>query len=241
MKITFCGLCFKGLNKSMLLNQENDFKHVITVNGQFIEEAYKSKRLFDLINNNWSTFDGQLIFKLAKKKNPAIYIEKISGSDFILDTCDYCSKTNRSIFLLGGEEESNKLCVSLLETKYGIKINGYSPPFIPYPFNESIALSIKNRIKDFKPDYIFVGFGMPKQEFWIDDNRDFLKSINVKFAIGCGGTLDIVSGKFERAPIWIQKAGFEWFFRFLQEPRRLWRRYLFGNLRCLIIYLKKEL
>ncbi|WP_321426762.1 WecB/TagA/CpsF family glycosyltransferase [uncultured Bacteroides sp.] len=241
MGISFCGLYFRALRKDMLLNNNNDFKHIITVNGQFIEVAYKDKRVFELINNNWSTIDGQIIFKLANKKKSAIKIEKISGSDFIFETCNYCSKTNRSVFLLGGKEASNILSVKLLKTKYGIKISGYSPPYMSYPFSKDVAQSIKNKIVEFKPDYVFVAFGMPKQEFWIDDNKEFLKNNNIRFAIGCGGTFEFVSGNLKRAPYWIQKAGIEWLFRFIQEPKRLWKRYLIGNLKCLIIYLKKEL
>lgn len=241
MGISFCGLYFRALRKDMLLNNDDDFKHIITVNGQFIEVAYKDKRVFDLINNNWSTIDGQIIYKLANKKKSVIKIEKISGSDFIFDTCNYCSMTNRSVFLLGGKKTSNKLSVKLLETKYGIKISGYSPPYMSYPFSEDVIQSIKNNIVEFKPDYIFVAFGMPKQEFWIDDNKEFLEQNNVRFAIGCGGTFELVSGNLKRAPYWIQKAGIEWLFRFVQEPKRLWKRYLIGNLKCLIIYLKKEL
>ncbi len=240
MGISFCGLYFKALRKDMLLNQENDFKHIITVNGQFIEVAYKNKRIFDLINANWATFDGQLICKLAHKKNPTVKIEKISGSDFIFETCDYCRKTNQRIFLLGGKEIANKKCVNMLTAKYAIKIGGYSPPYMAYPFSNEITQSIKDKISAFKPDYIFVGFGIPKQEYWIDDNKLFLKELHVKFAIGCGGTFELASGELKRAPLWIQKVGFEWTFRLLQEPKRLWKRYLIGNFKCLVIYLRKE-
>lgn len=238
MGVSFCGLYFKALRKEDLLNKNNYFKHIITVNGQFIETAHKNKRIFDLINNNWATFDGQLIYKLVHKINPSLEIEKISGSDFIFETCNFCKKNNRNIFLLGGKESSNQKSVKILKDKYNIEINGYSPPYMSYPFSEEVSESIKRKIIEFKPDYIFVGFGMPKQEYWIDDNKEFLKSRDVKFAIGCGGTFEMVSGELKRAPLWIQKTGFEWLFRLLQEPKRLWKRYLIGNFKCLYIYLK---
>ena len=240
MEVVFCDLNIRGLDRSMLLNNDCSFKHVIPVNGQVLEEAHRNDRLMELINANWATIDGQFIYKLASQKNKNIRIEKISGSDFIFDVCNYCKETGKKIFLLGGKELSNEKSVKSLQKKYGIDIAGYSPPYMPYPFTEKVDRQIIDVLSSFKPDYIFVAFGMPKQEYWIEDNRVFLENLNVKLAVSCGGTFEMVSGDIKRAPKWIQKSGFEWFFRLMQEPGRLWKRYLVGNAKCFIIYLKTE-
>jgi N-acetylglucosaminyldiphosphoundecaprenol N-acetyl-beta-D-mannosaminyltransferase len=73
---------------------------------------------------------------------------------------------------------------------------------------------------------LMVAFGVPKQEKWI---RDRLAETGVRLAMGVGGLFDFYSGRIPRAPVWIRELGMEWFYRFAQEPRRMWRRYFVGN------------
>ena len=83
-------------------------------------------------------------------------------------------------------------------------------------------------IRDSKSDLLFVGIVSPLKEKFIERWKD---DLGVAFAMGVGGTFDVVSGKTKRAPKWMQTAGLEWFFRVLQEPRRMWKRYLYTNSR----------
>ena len=100
-------------------------------------------------------------------------------------------------------------------------IDGYSPEFETYPFSEQFNKVCLEKISDFKPDILFVGFGAPKQEYWIDDNMEFLARAGVKYTIGSGGTFDFVSQKIKRAPVFIQKIGLEGIYRLFQEPSKM--------------------
>lgn len=217
-EIKFCNLIFKGLNSEVLFKVEEGLKIIVTCNSEFIVKAQRIDRFRMIINNNYATFDGQIPYILAKLLNNKVDFEKISGSDLIYDFCEYAKNHNLRVFLLGGKEESNKLSIKQLKNKYGIDIDGYSPPYEPYPFSEKNNNEILKRISLFKPHIIFVGFGSVKQEYWIDDNKDFLEKIGVKFAIGCGGTFDFVAGKVKRAPKFIQKIGLEGVWRLINEP-----------------------
>lgn len=75
-------------------------------------------------------------------------------------------------------------------------------------------------------DMMFVAFSSPKKEYWVNK---YLNEIGIPFVMGVGGSFDIVAGVTERAPKWFQEHGLEWFYRFIQEPKRMWKRYIIGN------------
>lgn len=221
--IDFAGLTFRGLRKTELLQPSYDLKLVITVNAEFIVLANKNPRFKKLIMDNYATFDGQVPFLLAKFRNRNSDFEKISGSDFIKDVCIYSKCNAKKVFLLGGYEESNKAAVSVLRDTYKIEIEGYSPPWEPYPFSNQLNDFILEKISMFKPDCLMVAFGAPKQEFWIDDNKEHLRALGTGLAVGVGGTFELIAGKEKRAPEIIQKVGLESIWRLCQNPSRFKR------------------
>jgi len=85
---------------------------------------------------------------------------------------------------------------------------------------------------------LFVAITSPKKENFLFEYRDLLKDVN--FTMGVGGTFDVIAGVTKRAPLWMQKCGLEWFYRFLQEPKRMWRRYLVGNSKFIWLILKER-
>jgi N-acetylglucosaminyldiphosphoundecaprenol N-acetyl-beta-D-mannosaminyltransferase len=147
--------------------------------------------------------------------------EKLSGSDTVYDFCKLAQKNNYKIFFLGGKEDSNKLAVQKIKERYNIQIEGYSPDFENYPFSERFNSLCMEKIMLFKPDILFVGFGAPKQEYWIDDHILRLSELGVKYAVGSGGTFEFVAGTIKRAPAFIQKIGLEGLYRFFQEPNKM--------------------
>jgi N-acetylglucosaminyldiphosphoundecaprenol N-acetyl-beta-D-mannosaminyltransferase len=217
--IKFCGINFDSLDHKQIFNESDDVKFVVTVNSEYIVRANSDREFLDLINSNHATFDGQIPYIFAKLVSSVRPLKKISGSDLIYDACEYAKENNKSVFLLGGDSESNRLSVIKLREKYGIKIEGYSPAFSPYPFPKEHNDLILDKVGAFSPDYLFVSFGTIKQEYWIRDNMAFLKQHAVKLAVGCGGTFDFVAGKTKRAPRFIQKAGLEGIWRLLAEPK----------------------
>ncbi len=103
-------------------------------------------------------------------------------------------------------------------------------------FNEDEEDDIVKMIANSDSSMLFVAISSPKKEIFLNKYKDRL---NVPLIMGVGGAFDVLTGKVKRAPIWMQKFGLEWFYRFLQEPRRMWKRYLFGNT-MFIYYVLKE-
>jgi N-acetylglucosaminyldiphosphoundecaprenol N-acetyl-beta-D-mannosaminyltransferase len=113
----------------------------------------------------------------------------------------------------------------------GAKIVGtYCPPFETFD-TEAEQRRIREVVRSANPDILLVAFGAPKQEKWIAANKDLL---GVPVSIGVGGSFEMAAGMLKRAPKWVQKAGLEWFYRFAQQPKRLFQRYFVDDLPYLL-------
>lgn len=148
--------------------------------------------------------------------------ERVAGSDLAPLLIRIAAEKNFRVFFLGGTPESITHALANIKTQYPqLCVSGYSPPF-----NNLLEMDheeIKRRIKEANPDLLFVSFGCPKQEKWIAMH---FQSLGVPVAAGVGATIDFLAGHIKRAPHWLQRIGMEWLFRMLQEPRRLFRRYV---------------
>ena len=149
--------------------------------------------------------------------------ERVAGSDLVPLLIRIAAKKNYRLFFLGASPEANAQAVARLKALYPtLHIAGYySPPF--RPLLEMDHEEINQRIQAARPDLLLVAFGCPKQEKWIAMHY---RSLGVPVTIGVGATIDFLAGRVKRAPRWMQRTGTEWIFRLLQEPRRLFRRYL---------------
>ena len=135
----------------------------------------------------------------------------------------FLKKKGYKNFFYGDTEETLNLLVKKILTNFpNLKIVGfYSPPFRPLTSEEDEK--IIKEINQAKPDVLWVGLGLPKQERWIFEHRDKLE---VPVVVGVGAAFKFLGGKVKRPPKWIGDLGFEWLWRFFQEPRKLWRRVL---------------
>lgn len=217
--IHFCGIRFCGLEQAHLFKSDGATRFVITVNAQFIVKANHNPAFRDIINANYATFDGQIPYFFARLLNSDKHFEKISGSDLIYEACKYAQQHSKRLFLLGGDAAVNALAVKNIHETYGLEVAGYAPPYASYPFTAEHNATIKAQISQFKPDFLFVAFGAMKQEYWINDNFQFLQQQPVHLVVGCGGTFDFVSGRVKRAPRLLQRAGLEGLWRLVSEPR----------------------
>ena len=217
--VNFCGINFSCLENKQLFTEEEETRFIVTVNAEFIVKANHNLKFMNIINANYATFDGQIPYLFARMLNRRQHFSKISGSDLIYDACEYAQLHHKSLFLLGGNSTSNAVAVANIRKQYGIRVEGYSPLYETYPFIPEHDQLILETIRQFKPDFLFVGFGAIKQEYWINDHLDFLRQQQVRLVVGCGGTFDFVSGQAIRAPRFVQKAGLEGVWRFLTEPR----------------------
>jgi N-acetylglucosaminyldiphosphoundecaprenol N-acetyl-beta-D-mannosaminyltransferase len=166
------------------------------------------------------------ILLLASKFLGCPIKEKISGSDFFPAFYEY-HKNNRNvkIFLLGASAGVASKAQSNINQRIGrqIVVGSYSPSF-GFERNEAECQEIVDIINRSGATVLAVGVGAPKQEKWICKYKDQLPNIKIFLAIGA--TIDFEAGHKRRAPKWMSEVGFEWLYRLISEPRRLWKRYL---------------
>lgn len=165
--------------------------------------------------------DGMPIANIAKKRG--ILSERCGGPDVMLKVIEKGLASGKRHYFYGSTPETlKKLDQNLREKFPEIQIAGkFSPPFrdlTPEEDREVVKL-----INDTKPDYIWVGLGAPKQDFWMQQHRDSLKNC---ILMGVGAAFDFHSDKIKRAPLWMQQHSLEWLYRLVREPGRLWKRYL---------------
>ncbi len=147
---------------------------------------------------------------------------RVYGPDLLLGACQRGLAAGWRHFFLGGTPEVASLLVTNLQAKFpGLQIGGlFSPPFRKMDENE--VRTMVEQIAISQADIVWVGLGSPKQEFWMAEFRERLQA---PVLVGVGAAFDFLAGVKPQAPGWMQRAGLEWLFRLLTEPRRLWRRY----------------
>jgi N-acetylglucosaminyldiphosphoundecaprenol N-acetyl-beta-D-mannosaminyltransferase len=147
---------------------------------------------------------------------------RVAGSDLLMPLLEMSARRRWRVYLLGGAPGVAEAVAKILTERMGITVAGWDDRRIEAdgsdPTGESVALA-----RAAKPDIIFVALGPPKQELWIDR---YFEEIRPAVALGVGASLDFLAGKYKRAPAWMGRVGLEWLYRLVQEPRRLWRRYL---------------
>ena len=150
--------------------------------------------------------------------------ERVAGIDLFEAIMGRAAIAGWRIFLLGAKEEVVSRVQSLYENKYpGIIIAGTRNGYWTLDEEDSVV----TQVREARPDVLFVAISSPKKEQFLGK---YQAEMRVPFAMGVGGTFDVVVGNVKRAPLWMQKTGLEWFFRFLQEPRRMFRRYFIDDI-----------
>jgi N-acetylglucosaminyldiphosphoundecaprenol N-acetyl-beta-D-mannosaminyltransferase len=149
--------------------------------------------------------------------------EKVSGSDLLIPLMQLAAERRWRVYLLGGAPGVAEEAGEKLTNELGVTIVGIDSPIVGPDGTGDASEQALERVVAARPDLLLVAFGAPKQELWIDRNAERLSPA---VAMGVGGSLDFVVGRISRAPAWMSRAGLEWLFRLLQEPGRMWRRYL---------------
>lgn len=213
-----CGIHVNCRQIDDLLAYSNECKILVTANSEAFVRAQTEPGLKKVMDENYVSIDGQIPLWLFNIKYPNVLIKKISGSDLIYVLAEWACQHKKKLFLLGGKQESNRHSVAKLKELYPeLNIDGFSPKHEPYPFSKESEIQIWKKISEFRPDIIFVGFGMGKQEFWEDAHKQQCTDLGVKLMVGSGGTFEFVSGMIKRAPILIQKSGLEGIWRLINE------------------------
>jgi N-acetylglucosaminyldiphosphoundecaprenol N-acetyl-beta-D-mannosaminyltransferase len=155
--------------------------------------------------------------------------QKISGSDIFPLMCERAEQNHKSVFFLGGRPGAADAASEKMKSRFpNLVIAGtYCPPY-GFEHDQEENERIIRMIRETAPDILFVGLGAPKQEKWVEKHRN---DLGVPVSIGIGVTFEFVAGMVKRAPVWMQRIGLEWFWRVLNEPKRLFRRYFIDDFR----------
>lgn len=192
-----------------------------------VQKDYEFYRIYQLAD--YIICDSQILFYAAQLLGTPLK-EKLCGSDFFPALCNY-HKDNPDfrVFLLGGNERSVKIAEHNLNQKAEREIVAgvYSPPF-GFEKNELECQKIADIVNQSGANVLAVGVGAPKQEKWIYKNKYRMPGVDIY--LGIGATIEFEAGTLDRAPLWMRESGFEWLYRLLKEPKRLWKRYLVESL-----------
>ena len=192
-------------------------------NVHMVIEAHKSAQFQEFVNGATFTFaDGMPLVKSLGWLH-GIRQDRIAGMDFMNDILAVAD--GMRIFFFGSSPQVLAELVAKIELRHpGISVVGsISPPYRPLSDDENKEYA--RQINQSGAHLVFVGLGCPKQETWMAKNSGQINAV----LLGVGGAFEVSAGLTKRAPEWMRKASLEWFFRLMQEPGRLWRRYLLTN------------
>jgi N-acetylglucosaminyldiphosphoundecaprenol N-acetyl-beta-D-mannosaminyltransferase len=199
--------------------------YVCVTSAAAVMDCYDQPRLKPIFNaSGMTTPDGMAVVWWLRWHGQR-QVERVYGPDLMLAVCQRSLETGwRHYFFGGGPGVAVDLARRLQARFPGLQVAGVcSPPFGPLSAEEDRAIT--EQIVTSKADIVWVGLGAPRQEIWMSDH---VGRVGAPVLVGVGAAFDFLSGHKRQAPRWIQRSGFEWLFRLVSEPRRLWRRYLLG-------------
>jgi len=205
--------------------------YIVVSNANDVIAGKRNAKIKKAVNaSNLSVPDGISVVLLARLKGRHIE-RRVYGPDLMLEFLKLAEIRGYSNFFYGTTQNTLDLLINNLKTRFPkLKVVGiYAPPF--RPLSEAEDKVIVETINKASPDVVWVGLGTPKQQLWMYEHKDRL---NVPVMVGVGAAFDFLAGTKLQAPRWIRDNGFEWLFRLITEPKRLWRRYLIDG--SLFIY-----
>ena len=164
--------------------------------------------------------DGQSVVvasRLLRKPLP----ERVAGIDLFAELVKRSAENGRSVYFLGARDDVLDVLLRRFRIQYPtLRVAGFRNGYW------SDDAEVIQQVRAAQPDLLFLAIPSPRKEFWLAEH---LPALGVPFAMGVGGSFDVLAGKVKRAPKWVQRIGCEWVYRLVQEPRRMWKRYLVGN------------
>jgi N-acetylglucosaminyldiphosphoundecaprenol N-acetyl-beta-D-mannosaminyltransferase len=239
-RITLMGCQVDNLTMQETLGKVETFigtglphQHVV-VNVDKLVKASRDPGLQEIINNcALVSVDGMPVVWAARLLGLPLK-ERVAGIDLFEALMARAGEKGWRVFLLGARDEVVGKVAAIYTRKYpSLVLAGYRNG---YWRSEDDARQVAEQIRASRADLLFVAISSPMKEQFLDKYQAHMR---IPFAMGVGGSFDVAAGKIRRAPVWMQKAGLEWFFRFLQEPRRMYRRYFVEDLAFFKLLLKE--
>ncbi len=209
--------------------------HHVVVNAGKIVAMQSDSQLRQSVNeSDLINADGQAVVWASRFLGKPLK-ERVAGIDLMVNLVKVTHRQKHKIFFFGAKEEVVKKVVEIYSEQYSPEIiagykNGY--------FRKEEEKDIAEQISKSGANILFVAISSPTKENFLYENKQLLSNVN--FIMGVGGSFDVVAGKVKRAPLWMQNLGMEWFYRFVQEPKRMWKRYLVGNTKFIALVLKEK-
>jgi len=216
-------------HSKLLITTINSHSYNVSRTDDFYQEALMKSDI--LIPDGISVVHA---LKWLKKQK----LKKIAGADLFNYELQRLEKSKGSCFFLGSSESTlQKIKVRIASEYPNITVQSYSPPF-KKEFSEEDNKKMFDKINAFKPDVLMVGMTAPKQEKWAYRHYQFL---DVGHICCIGAVFDFYSGTIKRAPKWMINMGLEWLYRLFKEPKRMWKRYLIGNIKFIWFIIEEKL
>lgn len=211
------------------------FHSVLFANAAKVVMAESDARLRDaLYRADLLAADGQSLVWASRVLGTPLP-ERVAGIDYMIDLLGVADTHGWRVFLLGGRDEVLEQVKSFCRENHpGLTIAGSHHGYFPDERDPEIAAVVR----DSGADVLFVGMPSPRKEHWIVDHGP---ATGVALAVASGGSFDVIAGAVRRAPLLWQRAGLEWLWRVVQEPRRLWKRYLVTNSRFLAMVARERI
>lgn len=216
------------------ISKRQHLQHVVVNAAKLVNMQSDPVLRESVISSDIINADGQAVVwasRILKRPLP----ERVAGIDLMANLVKLAHRKKYRIFFFGAKEEVVKGVVNRYSQEYSPEIiagyrNGY--------YSKEQEAAIARQIADSKADILFVAITSPKKEIFLNTYKDL---INTPFIMGVGGSFDVVAGITRRAPLWMQRSGLEWLYRVLQEPRRMWKRYLVTNTRFIAMIIKQKI
>ncbi|GKX30451.1 N-acetylmannosaminyltransferase [Vallitalea longa] len=201
---------------SQYINSDKKYK-IYTPNPEFVIAANEDEEFKDVLNKGDLVIPDGIGIVMASKIMKKSIKERVAGYDLLQKVFNEIKDTDKTVYLFGAAKGVAANAASKMQQLHkGLNIIGYHDGY----FDEDEEKLIMETINSLKPDLLLVGLGAPKQEKWINEN---INNLNVKVAIGVGGSFDGMAGNVKRAPMIYQKLGLEWFYRLIKQPTRIKR------------------
>lgn len=196
-------------------------KTLFFVNAHTVNTMYEKSGYRQLLNEADLLLPDGIGIELAIRRQGDSLEENLCGTDFIEPLC----RSGLRLFLLGGKDNTAERAAQTFRERWGATVVGTHHGYIKN-YTKAEKEELFATIHRARADVILVGMGQPMQEEWILEHREQLAA---PITMGVGGLFDYFSGNVKRAPLFWRKARMEWVYRMIQEPERLWKRYILGN------------
>ena len=200
---------------------------LITFNLDFLRISYENEKFKEVCKNAKLVLADGIGVTLLLKLKYGKSITRITGNDIFKLLLEIANDKKLKLALVGSSQKSLDMLRTKLQKIFtNILLITISPPLL-FETQETDKNEVIDELKSFKPDILIAALGCPRQELWLAEN---MKTINATINVGVGAALDFYSGIKKRAPVFLQKIGLEWLWRLVNEPKRLFRRYVINDL-----------